>query len=494
MNKYSLSDKAIFLIISKALTAIANLTLGIVLVRLLSKSDYGTYLQVMLICSTISLIATFGIPHSVYYFVPQFDLKKQKIFLLQTLFFLFTIGAIASIVCFLSRDLIGQWMSNPSLAKIAIIFSGYLLFVIPDQFLEPMLISRDKAKLAAGINAIFSISFIIFALLPIIFGLGLPALFLSILFFYLLKFLFLILYTLKTLGGLRKDIYNFGILKSQIYYSFPLGISSMMGMLSSRIDRFMISFWFPPDSFAIFARGAFELPLVSMLPYTISNILMPRYVELYKENNQEEFLKLWHESIRKTALIILPVFVFTFIVSEKLITLLFTSDYSGSTIIFRTYLLLLPLRLTAYGAILRAMGDTKSVLRASLLFLIANIALNIVFYKIFGFIGPAIATVAAMNLNILYYISKIQKTFNLTFLRILPWNKILKIAVVSVIVGIIVYPLMFLNISKIATLSLSFVFFGIFYFLIAFKMRIFTSSDISLIKKWLTLAPLRSKN
>lgn len=493
MDKSSLSDKAIFLIISKAIQCAGSLILGIVLVRLLTKADYGTYLQVMLICTTVSFVLAFGMPQSIYYFLPQLEPNRKKTFLLQTLLSLFIIGLISSIICFLMRDYISGWMSNPSLLKLSLIFSAYLLFLLPDQCLEPTLISLGKTKLIAGINVIFSIAFIAFVLSPVLIGLDLAALFLSILIFYSLKFLFFLIYVLKVLKSPKEIIYDFKAFKSQVRYSFPLGLSSMVGMLSNRIDQFMISFWFSPAAFAVFARGAFELPLVNILPYTLSNLLLPKYVELHKSNNQKELLRLWHESVRRTALIILPVFVLTFVVAEKLITLLFTSGYSGSVIIFRIYLFLLPLRLTAYGSILRAVGDTKSVLRASMLFLISNIILNIIFYKIFGFVGPAVATIVAMNLNILYYFTKIQRTFNLKFFEILPWKNILKIGIASVTIGIVTYPVIFLNISKIAILFLAFITFAVLYFLVALRAKIFTPSDISLLKKWLRLKPLRLK-
>lgn len=495
MNKLALSDKAIFLIISKAIAAIGNLVLGVVLVRLLPKADYGTYLQVLLICSTVSLVVAFGIPQSIYYFLPQSksDNNSRRNFLIQTLLLLFIIGVIAGLICFLSRDYIAKWMNNPSLLKLSLIFCAYLSLLLPEQCLEPMLISLDKAKLAAGLNVIFNSSFILFILTPLLFGLDLTALFLSVLIFYLFKNLFIIIYILRIPAPQVGIACNFNILKSQLHYSFPLGVSSIIGLLSDKVGQFMISFWFPPAVFAVFARGAFQLPLVNILPYTLADFLLPKYIELHNDDKQGELLRLWHESVRKTALIILPIFIFSFLIAEKLIIFLFTSEYSGSVIIFRIYLFLLPLRLTAFGSILKAAGDTKSIMEASFLFLISNIILNIIFYKIFGFTGPAIATVVAMNMNIAYYLIKIKKAFNLAIFAMLPWKEISKISMVSLIIGTVAYPFVFLNIPQAATIFLTFVVFITLYILTALKVKMFTASDIRLIKKWLTFGPLRLK-
>ena len=72
-----LSDQAALLIGSKGLTALILFVQGPILVRMLSVSDYGTFLQINILTSVLVTMACFGLPQTIYYFVPQLSPEKQ---------------------------------------------------------------------------------------------------------------------------------------------------------------------------------------------------------------------------------------------------------------------------------------------------------------------------------------------------------------------------------------------------------------------------------
>ncbi|PCI71148.1 MAG: hypothetical protein COB38_06540, partial [Gammaproteobacteria bacterium] len=72
-----LSTQVILTSLSKSLKHVGVFILAIFLTRYFTKYEYGSYIQVMLIANTVIYLAIFGIPSSVYYFLPRSKEKKR---------------------------------------------------------------------------------------------------------------------------------------------------------------------------------------------------------------------------------------------------------------------------------------------------------------------------------------------------------------------------------------------------------------------------------
>ena len=83
----SLSDKAALLIAANLTKYAVGFVLPMVLVRLLSRDDYGTYQQLVLIGNIANAVMVLGLPVSVYYFYHRRPERR-------------TIGGCAAVVLF----------------------------------------------------------------------------------------------------------------------------------------------------------------------------------------------------------------------------------------------------------------------------------------------------------------------------------------------------------------------------------------------------------
>ena len=77
-----------------------------------------------------------------------------------------------------------------------------------------------------------------------------------------------------------------------------------------------------------------RIPILSTIHFTVNNIMMPRYVESYKNGDSKTFLHYFHLCIEKVAKINIPVFAFMFAISPSFIILLYTEEYAGAAWIF----------------------------------------------------------------------------------------------------------------------------------------------------------------
>ena len=171
------------------------------------------------------------------------------------------------------------------------------------------------------------------------------------------------------------------------------------------------------------------------------------------EGNKQEAHKLFSLSAVKAGSILLPAMVFLFLFAEPVILLLFSDTYIESIVPFRCYLLILPVRVVFYGSALMALGKTKIILYRSLLGLIVNLILSIIFVKIFGYIGAVFATIITIYFcNVIINIKEISKGFECRFYEVLPFVKLLKIFAWSLVPGVLIFLIYNTFLTKISIL------------------------------------------
>ena len=488
INKLNLSDKALIITIGQGTASAITFVSGMFLVRLTSKEGYGTYMQVLLTYSILSAFLSMGISSSIYYFMPRLSDDERKVFAWQTIAVSLSLGLILSIIMYLASGIFSIRFNNSELKTLLHIYFLFPIFNFPNSCLLPFMVVANRCPRAAVFEVISVILLEpLSVLVPLAFGYDLSLVFKAKVFSAGVIFLILIFNIFKIYGGLPH--LSIKLLSSQFRYSLPLGLSSIAGYLSKQLDKILISTFFPVASFAIYSRGAFEIPLIDVLAGSVMTVVMPELSKLHKEGRYDDLLRLWHESMRKVALILFPLSVFLFISARSFITLLYSETYADSANIFRIYLFLLPLRVTIYGNVLLALGRSKVILWGSIIGLVSNIILSFTFIRLFGFYGPAIAWV--MPVSISFYIIMIKKELKVSFIQVFPWSSLAKNMLICCIVGILVYPLTFLELPKLFSLALSGTIFALIYGLASFKLSVINKGDLDLAKRWLSLLVAR---
>jgi len=492
MSKENLSNNAAIISIGRVITKLTEFICGLIVVRLLTKGDYGTYRQVWLVYSTLSGILLLGIPRSIYYFVPTLSEDKKRTFIIQTILILAGIGLFTSSIIFLSSSHIARYFHNPEIARYLRIFSIYIFFSLGIAYFMNYIYSQKKFRLGTIIGIISQLLLSTCVLVSLIIGGKLETVFYTLGIFMAFKYVLYLVYILRKTRPIG-PFWDRQLLVKQLKYSLPLGVTSMIWMISRRIDRFIVSFFTSPSVFAVFAVGAVEIPLINILNESVNTVLRVKFAELYKKRDFKEIVRIWHGSIKKQALLYMPLFCFLFMFSEQFVTFLYTDRYVESTLFFRIYLFLLPIRVATYTIILTSTGKTRSVLYISLLHVVSNIILSIISVKLIGIIGPAIVSVVVAVLASIYALSITKVNFKLSFRDLFPFKMLLKIMGLAVLAAVCAYPVKILFTSKWQMLLLGFICYGAAYLFVCFKSKIIDERDKKLILDWLILKPLWQK-
>lgn len=398
------------------------------LVRLLTKNDYGTYQQLLLVGSMAVGTMTLGFPSSIYYFYAHVDDDRhRRAFVLQIVLLFAVAGILTAIGVFLAKDFIATQMNNPALAEFLVYYCYYILFFLASEYFLSVLISKDLYTLAVKIESGEVIFRVALLLLPLLLGYGLHGLVISLAVYAFSRFAFYLIVLRRDIWPPPAGFSKMFFFREQLAYSLPLAMSSILSLFSRTIDRILISTNFSTAQLANYAVGAIEIPLDVIFQASVANVLRATLPGLAKDGNIIEIIRIWRTAVRKLAIIILPFFCFLSVFSYDFITFLFTDQYAESVMVFRIFLLLIPLHIFILSAIPQIFGKTKLTLQIIAASAVFNVATSIVLVKTVGYYGPPISTVLTNYFMSALFFMTTLRLLKCTIPQLLPLESLAKV-------------------------------------------------------------------
>jgi len=373
---------------------VATTLTGIFLARTLSLEDLGSYRQVILLVSTGGGIFALGLPLSLFYFLPRLEARDERArFAGQTLLLLSGIGLVVALLAVGLSSWIALRLNNPALEGLIpvaapLFFTGLLV-----KYVAPVFLSLDRARLAGIFRLIqsFSVSGVLVALVAMGFPLARALVGMAV----AEGLSLLVAYRLQhRILPLRLGM-DPSLLKPQLLYALPLGLSGMVGLLSRQVDQFMISAFMDPGRFALYSVGATEVPIVPLLVGSAGSVILPRLAGHFAAGEKDGYARLFQGTQRKLALLCIPVTVGFMALARPFLVFLYGEEFSASVWVFRIYGLIQLNRLFLFGFLLQSLGLTRIVLLGEVVFMTLNVVGNYFLLRWIGFLGPALATEAA---------------------------------------------------------------------------------------------------
>lgn len=426
------SEQAGVLILGKILATLSEAIVPLVIVRLLGKADVGILSGLLLVYSTVALVLTAGFPETLTFYLPTRTPAERKAIagkVAQALLLLGVLGALVLVAISLIARFVPSFASGmasghdaqsgvESLKYLALL-AVYPIADLPGRMLPNLLIVEQRAKAAAGVGIVKAIGSALAALLPIALGAPLWVVILSIGSF---GFVFgaVLVYYIRALYPGVVAIESPISMKTLLRFGLPLGLTDIVSMLNNQLDRYLIVFFFPVTAVAEYQAGAWQIPIIMTIPYTVGAVYAPRFVELFKSGRSQEAIDIWRQSALKTALLVVPITMVFVVASEETMELLFTKSYLRAAPVFRWYCLLTLGRIATFGSVIVAAGAPRLIFQAALFSLVSNALICSVLVKVVGFNGPAMGTALAFIPSVTYYCVCIAAATNLKFRQIFP--------------------------------------------------------------------------
>lgn len=408
-----------------------------ILSRFLSKTDYGTYKQVLYVYNTLLIVFTLGLPRAYSYFLVRVN-KEEGFSLVQKInSMFFVLGAIFSIVLFFGSSLFADLLNNPELKLSLKYFSLTPIFMLPLMGIESVMATYKQTYL----STIYIISTRVFMLLCVV----LPVLFIqanartAVIGFVISSILccciglFIERIPFKKCNKAVTSI----SFKEILRFSLPLLVASFWGLIISSANQFFISRYFGTEVFAEFANGYMELPFAGMIISATAAVLLPAFSKMAYNNDNIEIQRLWKSVTIKSAKIIFPLAIFCCVYAELIMQCLYGDSYSNSSIYFQIITVVNLIRIVPYAPIMLALGKVKDYANAHMVTAFMIIMLD--FLCVVYFPSPimiAVISVFCTSFCLLLLMKSIAKSLVVSIFTLVPFWGLLVIIGVSICASI----------------------------------------------------------
>jgi len=419
MSAREITRPAALLVTGRVVGLVASFAIGIVLARIFAPATFGTYKQFFLLYGTLYGLAQLGMAESLYYFVPRNAARTPR-YVFNALVTLAVAGLACLGALYIWRHQIAARLTNAALADYMVLAGLFLTFMLMSTVLEIVMVSRKKHLMAAMTYACSDIVRTLFFILPA-FAIGsLRAVFIGATAFAALRLVLLLGALWRQYGSEFR--FDLPLWREQLAYALPFALAVGVEVIQLNYHQYVVASRVDAATFAIYAVGCLQIPLVDMIMTSTVNVMMVKMAE--DTSHREATVALWHETICRLAFLMVPLSLFLFVIARDLIVTLYTTTYAASVPIFMVWSLTILPSIFAVNAVLRVFAQTRFLLVMNLMRLAIVAALIGWCLSTFGMSGAVLVTLVSTMLINFVGVARIAHLLHLSFSEALPWSRL----------------------------------------------------------------------
>src|SRR5215207_6770104 len=313
----SLTSSAATLALGSLFTQLAQIvTLGVI-ARTVAKDQVATSQQLNLLYGIVAPMLLAGIPTALLYFIPRAATRDERnAWIARAYLLLGATGLAAGVAVVAAREPLAAAFNNDGLATAVAWDAPYLFFAFVAAVAPPALTASDHVRSAAALNAFVGFSTMACVVVAVIVRPNGTGLAMALSASGALLALASVSVVRRVTGmrftharGRTEDA------KRMLAYGVPLAATGLAATLGYQFDRIVVGVTFSPREFAVYALGAVEIPLGLLIAVAVGNVLVPRLTTLWRDGDRDGVIAVWREAMRKTGLVLLPLFAFAMVMS-----------------------------------------------------------------------------------------------------------------------------------------------------------------------------------
>jgi O-antigen/teichoic acid export membrane protein len=415
----TLAKPAMLLVAGRAVGLVASFAIGIILARIFAPAVFGTYKQFFLIYATLYGLAQLGMAESLYYFVPK-NAERTGRYVCNALIMLGGAGLACTAALWAMRSQIAARLTNPDLAGYMVLLGLFLTFMLMSTVLEIVMVSRKRHFIAAFTYAISDIGRTLLFVIPALMFASLRAVFIGATVFAGVRLALMVASLWREFG--REFTVDRALWRHQLAYALPFALAVGIEVIQINYHQYIVASRFDAATFAVYAVGCLQIPLVDLIVTSTVNVLMVKMAE--DSSDAHATVGLWHDTIERLAFLIVPLAMMLLVVAHGLIVGLFTETYVGSVPIFMVWALSILPSVFAVDAVLRALAQTRfllimNVIRLALVAVLIGWCLST-----FGLVGAVLVTLLTTTLVKVMAVWKIARLLRIPLRDAMPWSRL----------------------------------------------------------------------
>jgi len=381
----------------------------VIFVRLMSPEDYGLYSVALVPTLMIGLFRDWGINSAITRYIAHLrvsgDTQKIHEVIVAGLIFEFAMGAALSLLSFFSASFVASVIFHrpelPSLITIASItivanallaasqssFVGFermelnsftmICQAIVKSVTTPLLVLLGYGALGATIG--YTLSFVISSAIGLV-----------ILRYFILG---------KNFNGIRTSISDtLKTLKGMLGYGVPLWISTLLAGFLTLFYGFVMAAYCTDLMIGNYQSSLQFVTVITFFTTAISTVLFPAFAKLDPTDDRELTKTVFASSVKYTALILAPATMIMMVLSKQMVTTLFGDKWIYAPFFLTLAVagnLLAAIGNLSIGNFLAGRGETKMLLKQSVLTLILGIPFAFLLVPNYGIVGVILGNLFA---------------------------------------------------------------------------------------------------
>ena len=273
---------------------------------------------------------------------------------------------------------------------------------------------------------------------------------------------------------LSKREIDLNLWKFLIIEAIPLTISSVFLLIAFRVDTILLSIINGNEAVGLY-NAAFSLMAALMfVPLVYVSAIFPMLSRL--NISSKELLKISYErSVKYLIILGLPIAVGTTLLATPIILIIYKSGFSQSILALQILIWSIPIIFINYilGTAINSINKQRDTVKTTFIAMLLNIILNLLLLPKYGLIAACFITVLTELTCFIFWFH----IMNVHGYKIPIFKILLKPAIASLIMGIVISLLSNVNILVVILIS------TIIYFIALYILKTFSEEDITLFKQ-----------
>jgi O-antigen/teichoic acid export membrane protein len=378
-------------------------------------------------------LAQVGMSESLFFFLPGATRDGGR-YVANTMIVLGGVGLLVAAAFWGGAERLAAWMNNPDLAPLMPLLAVFFLLMLVSYVLEIVMTARQEYRRAAVSYGLSDLARGLLIVAPVLVLQTLASLLYGAILFAAIRLGTTLWYCWRQFGASLRPEWR--LLTKQIVYSVPFAFYVLFTTGQETLHQYVVSSLFDAATFAVYSVGCLQVPLVELVSTSVVNVMMVGMVQTIRDGRESAVLSMWHDTVRKLALIFFPLVALLLITAHDLIVFLFTDQYAASVPIFRAWALAILLAVIPMDGLLRVYAQTPFLL-------VINIArLAIVaggmywFVTSMGLVGAVLVTLVALAVGKAMGLMKMMRCWRIGGEGVLPWRDLLAIGAVTALASL----------------------------------------------------------
>lgn len=456
------SFDAIMLTFVRIVTMLISMVTFKVLAVTFSLEEYGTYASVMLVATTTVSLTVLGLTDAVnYFYVKELDSEKGKVYVYTIFCIQCVIGFASGILLICFKNPIAAYFKNSSVAYLipGVAFSPLLTNV--SNMLQVLFVTTKKAKVIAIRNLIISVLKIVLVTIACIILRSILAVVLITLTLDFASVAYMLIYCKAHIFPINILKANLSLVKEILDYSIPMAAYVLTNTISKNMDKLIIGAMGTSEMVGIYSVASKELPF-DILTASFLTVLIPYITRFVGKKDFHNAATALSNYIQITYIVTWIIAGGALVCSKELMVILYDKKYLPGLPVFCLYIFVDIIKFASISLIFSSMNKAKELLCYSGVALLLNAIFNIVFFKLWGILGPAIATVVVtLLLSCIITMRNAQMLCTKVFV-LLRVKQLMCIFVECILMGIVSYIIKTFLSDKVNTFWLFMISYGVY--------------------------------